>query len=180
MPTHTIVQWASDRGVDFKVTPGSEKQLVRLDFDADEIDAIRKASFPGETMKRESAKQGVAENGPPIVPGKDLPAGEERRKVVYEQIVKIAKLSTLDLSPVETRHLTLWAAKGDQDRFLDDIKKIENYLEQKLRRAAAVGPGQASGTSHTAEDPLRIREVGQRHARGHARDVQDSRCAGRK
>ena len=126
VPTKTIVQRASERGVDFKITPGIEKQLARLGFDVEEIDAIRDAS-----ATREKPKHGGTENGPPIVPGKELPAGETRRKAVCEQMVKIARLSTLNLPSVETRHFTLWVAKDDQARFLSDIKKIENYLEQK-------------------------------------------------
>ena len=159
VPAKTIVQRASDQGVDFKVTPGIEKQLARLGFDADQIDAVRQAwtsskSLPAkkphsktQATKSRSPKRlrpksqplinqpaisprGEPEKAPPIVPGEGLPSGEEQRKSVYDVVAKIAKLSGLNLPSVETRHFTLWASKADQARFLPEMKKIENYLEQ--------------------------------------------------
>jgi hypothetical protein len=145
LPAKTIVQRASDQGVDFKVTPGIEKQLARLGFDADQIDAIRQASVSREKARPEEPApekpiaekapgekppHGEAEKGPPVVPGNELPSSDERRKAVYNEVVVIAKQSGLNLPTVETRHVTLWAAKEDQARFLPDLKKIANYLEQ--------------------------------------------------
>jgi hypothetical protein len=127
VPPKTIVQKATEQGVDFKVTPGIEKQLDRLGFDADQIDALRQASAP-----REKPAGGAAEKGPPIAPGEGLPSTDAQRDIIFERVTKIAKQSGIGLQPVATRHLTLWAGKEAQDRFLPDVKKIENYLEGKF------------------------------------------------
>jgi hypothetical protein len=130
----SIVNKATEQGVDFKVTPGIQKQLARLGFDADQIDAIRQASAP-----REKPAGGAADNGPPIVAGEGLPGSEEQRKGVYERIAKIAKLSGVGLQPVAARHVTVWAAKDDRATVLPDIKKIENYLEGKCQEPLRSG-----------------------------------------
>lgn len=118
----TIVERVTEQGVSFTVTPGIEKQLVRLGFQSEQIDAIRQASEP---------RPKEAQNAPAIEPGKELPSGEEERKKVLDQVTKITKLSGANVQPAATRHLTLWAAKDDQVRFLPDIKKIESFLESK-------------------------------------------------
>ena len=134
VPVKTIVQRASEQGVDFKVTPGIEKQLDRLGFDADQIDALRQASAP-----RDTPAGGDAEKAPPIVPGEGLPGSDWQRNFVLDRVNKIAKLSGLGLQPVAMRHLTLWADKEAQDRFLPDIKKIENFLEGKFEEPLRSG-----------------------------------------
>src|SRR5260221_5506396 len=60
VPVKTILQRASEQGIDFKVTPVIEKQLARLGFNADQIDALPQASAP-----REKQAGGDAENAPP-------------------------------------------------------------------------------------------------------------------
>jgi hypothetical protein len=134
VPQKTIVQRATEQGVDFKVTPAVEKQLARLDFDDAQIKAIREAS-----MGAELPPAGAVEKGPPIVPGEELPKSAPQREAVYERMAKIAKLSGVRLQPVTTRHLTLWTTKEDQDHLLADIKKIENYLEQKCSQPLRSG-----------------------------------------
>lgn len=134
LPVKTIIQRATEQGIDFKVTPGIEKQLDRLGFDADQIDALRQVSAP-----RDKPAAGDAEKAPAIVPGEGLPGSDWQRNFVLDRVTKIAKLSGLGLQPLATRHLTLWAEKEAQDRFAPDFKKIENYLEGKCKEPLRSG-----------------------------------------
>ena len=47
-------------------------------------------------------------------------------------VEQICKRSGAELSPVETVHFTLWAAKDIQATFLPDIKKLEKMLESSF------------------------------------------------
>ncbi len=80
------------------------------------------------------------------MPGSGLPSSDELREELHERIVKIAKTTALNLPSVETRHMTLWAAKENQDPFLADIRKIEGFLEQK--QAEPLRSGLDKRTAH--------------------------------
>lgn len=134
VPPDKIVEKAEEQGVGFAVTPGSEKQLARLGFTPEQIDAIKQASAP-----RAKSEDGNAEKAAAIVPGQGLKSSDAERDRILEQVTKITKLSGVNLPTVAAKHVTLWAARDDQAAFLADIKKIEKFLEGKCREPLQSG-----------------------------------------
>jgi hypothetical protein len=126
VPLEQIVEKATERGISFGVTPGVEKQLARLGFAAEQIEALKSAGTPQAKTDREAAEKAAA-----IVPGEGLKSTDAERDHVLAQITKITKLSGANLQPVTARHTTLWAKRDDHAAYLADIKKIERYFETK-------------------------------------------------
>ncbi len=129
-----IVEKATEQGVSFAVTPGNEKQLGRLGFTPEQIDAIKEAVAP-----RAKAEGGEASKPAAIVPGQGLKSSDAERDGTAELVAKITKLSAAEVQPVASKHVTLWAAKGDRAAFMPDIKKIETFLEGKCREPLRSG-----------------------------------------
>jgi hypothetical protein len=129
-----IVEKASGQGVGFAVTPGVEKQLSRLGFTPEQIDAIKEAASP-----KPKAERNAGRNAPPIVPGQGLPSGDAQRNKWLELVAKITKLSGANVQPFESRHITLWTAKDIQAGFMPDLKKIEKFLEGKCQEPLRSG-----------------------------------------
>ena len=129
-----IVEKATEQGVSFAVTPGNEKQLGRLGFTPEQIDAIKEAAAP-----RAKAEGGEAGKPAAIVPGQGLKSSDAERDGTAELVAKITKLSAANVQPVASKHVTLWAAKDDQAAFMPDIKKIEMFLEGKCREPLRSG-----------------------------------------
>ena len=138
-----IVEKATEQGVEFEVTPVVERQLRRMGFKPDQIQALKEAHGP-QTKKEKPG---------PIVPGKWLKTSDAQRDHTREQVAKICKMAAADLEPVEAKHFTLWAAKDIQGTFLPDIKKLEKLLETHSG-ADPLGAGQAVGPHRAHQAPL--------------------------
>ena len=61
VPPDKIVEKAEEQGVGFAVTPGSEKQLARLGFTPEQIDAIKQASAPRAKSEDGNAEKAAAD-----------------------------------------------------------------------------------------------------------------------
>ncbi len=128
MSPDDIVEKAKQQGVAFEVTPPIERQLRRMGFKPEQIEAIKDSYGP----RPKEEKTGGEEKPAPIEPGKGLRTTDAQRDRTREVVEKICKLSGAELSPVETAHFTLWAAKDVQRTYLPDIKKLEQLLETRF------------------------------------------------
>jgi hypothetical protein len=147
VPLDKIVDKAAEQGIAFAVTPGVEKQLARMGFSPEQIDTIKQSAVPRGKADEEKPgnkkagkeKADKAEKPAAIVPGQGLSLRENERDRILDQVTRITKLSGANVQPVETKHLTLWAARGDQATFLPDLRKIESYLEGKCKEPLRSG-----------------------------------------
>jgi len=122
-----IVEKAGEQGVGFEITAAARFQLRRMGFDAQQIEALHDAYV---------AK---AERAVPLVPGQGLMTSEAQRDKILEQITEITKASGAAISPIASRHVTLWAAQDDQAVYLPDIQKLEKFLESKCKEPIRSG-----------------------------------------
>jgi hypothetical protein len=122
-----IVGQAKQQGVAFEVTPTLRLKLRRMGFDDEQIAAMKDSYGP-----RPKPKKTAAENPDPIEPGKGLRTTGAYRDRVRAEVEQICKRSGAELSPVETVHFTLWAAKDIHKTFLPDIQKLEKMLETRF------------------------------------------------
>ena len=125
MSNDDIVEKAKEQGVAFEVTPAIRQRLRRMGFDDDQIAAIKECHGP---RPKPDKAEGEEKPGP-IEPGKGLNTGDAQRDQTRAEVEQICKRSGAELSPVETVHFTLWAAKDIQATFLPDIQKLEKKLE---------------------------------------------------
>jgi hypothetical protein len=141
-----IAEKAAQQGVGFEVTPAVQNQLRRLGFKPDQIDALKECY--GSRNRRDDdnpnrpekpGKDAPPENVGPVAPGEGLRLTEGERDRTLRQIQQIAKSSGADVEPVETQHVTLWAAKDVQAVFLADIKKLESYFHGKCKEPLRSG-----------------------------------------
>ena len=124
-----IVEKATARGVAFEATAVVQNQLRRMGFKPDQIDALKDSYSP-------PAK---ADDAAPLVPGQGLRSTAAQRERILAQIKQINRASGADLQAVQSRHVTLWAAKDDQAVFLPDIKKLDRFLESKCQEPLRSG-----------------------------------------
>ena len=67
----------------------------------------------------------------PLVPGKLLPAGDAQRDRILDQMKQVAAKSKADIEPIESQHVTLWAAKEVQQKYLPDVQKLEKFFHTR-------------------------------------------------
>jgi hypothetical protein len=88
------------------------------------------------------AKRGKPDEAAPrevLAPGKGLRSTDAQRDRINEDIARITKISGADVAPVESQHITLWAAKELQPAFLADVKKLEKFFRTKCREPFCSG-----------------------------------------
>ncbi|MCE5266464.1 MAG: hypothetical protein LLG00_01070 [Planctomycetaceae bacterium] len=78
-----------------------------------------------------SAVQPKSSTPDPLVPGKWLTTSDERRNQSLEEIKKIAAKSKADIEPIQSQHVTLWAAKDHHRTYLPDIEKLEKFFHTR-------------------------------------------------
>lgn len=137
VPLNQIVEQAGERGVGFELTAAIQNQLRRMGFRPEHIAAFKEAS---ETAAK-SAKEAPATEkpGPRLAPGQALRTSESQRLQDLEDIRKIVRLSGVFVQPVECQHVTLWTPKEIQAPFVQDIKKLETFLETRCKEPIRSG-----------------------------------------
>ena len=65
------------------------------------------------------------------MPGKWLPFGDKARNNILKEMKLVAEKSGADIEPIESQHVTLWAAKKDQQTYLPDVQKLEEFFHTK-------------------------------------------------
>ncbi len=111
--TERIVEKVAEQGRAFEVTAEVVEELRRRGFRPVQIDAI-KASSPD-----------------PLVPGKWLTTSDEQRNRTFKEMKQVAAQSKADIEPIQSQHVTLWAAKKIQRTYLADIEKLEKFFHTK-------------------------------------------------
>lgn len=108
-----IVEKVAEQGRAFEVTAAVAEELRRRGFLSLQINAIKESSPD------------------PLVPGKWLTTSDEQRNRTFEVAKQIAAKSKVDIKPIQSQHVTLWAAKDIQRDFLPDIEKLEKFFHTK-------------------------------------------------
>ena len=86
-----------------------------------------------------SARSTKTDDVEPVVPGRYLRTSEVDRNRTLDEIRKITLASGADLQPVESQHVTLWAARDIQPVFLSDLRKLEKHLDTKCKEPLRSG-----------------------------------------
>jgi hypothetical protein len=108
-----IADEVAERGRAFEVTADATRKLRSLGFRPAQVDAIKDASDE------------------PLLPGKWLTASDSQRDETYKEIELVAAKSGAAIKPIQSQHVTLWAAKDVQQMYLPDIKKLEKFFHTK-------------------------------------------------
>jgi hypothetical protein len=88
-----IVEKVAEQGRAFDVTAEVAEELRRRGFLSLQIDAIKESSPD------------------PLVPGKWLTTSDEQRNRTFQMVKQLAAKSKVDIEPIQSQHVTLWAAK---------------------------------------------------------------------
>ena len=67
----------------------------------------------------------------PLVPGKWLTTSDEQRNQTFKEMKQVAVKSGADIVPIESKHVTLWAAEDIQRAYLPDVQKMEKFFHAK-------------------------------------------------
>ena len=116
-----VVNSVAERGRDFEVTAEVVAQLRRLGFRPAQIDAIKEA--PSE----------------PLVPGQSLSTSDEERDETLKELKLVAVKSRADIKPIESQHVTLWAAEEAQQTYLRDVQKLEKFYHTRCAEPLRCG-----------------------------------------
>ena len=108
-----IVEKVAEQGRAFEVTAEVAEELRRRGFRPLQIHAIKESSPD------------------PLVPGKWLTTSDEQRNRTFEVVKQIAAKSKVDIKPIQSQHVTLWADKYIQRTYLPDIEKLEKFFHTK-------------------------------------------------
>ena len=99
----------------------SSKSLRRLGFRPAQIDAIKEA--PSE----------------PLVPGQSLSTSDEEREETLKELKLVAVKSRAKIKPIESQHVTLWAAEDAQQTYLRDVQKLEKFYHTRCAEPLRCG-----------------------------------------
>jgi hypothetical protein len=121
VPHDQIVDKVAERGLGFEVTATIASQLRRSGFRPAQVDAIKDS--PTE----------------PLVPGKGLPTTEKERNQTLREVKTITSNSRVEVTPIQSQHVTLWAAKDIQAIFLPTVEKLEKYFRTKCKEPIRSG-----------------------------------------
>ncbi len=120
-------------------TPAVRQRLRRMGFDDEQIAAIKDSHGP-----RPKPDKAAEEDKPaPIEPGKGLNTSDAQRDRTRAEVEQICKRSGAELSPVESVHFTLWAAKDIQATFFPTSRSWRRSWRPAFRSPTA--PGWTSG-----------------------------------
>ena len=108
-----LAEKVAEQGRAFEVTAGVAGELHSLGFRPAQIDTVRESSSE------------------PLVPGKWLTISDQRRDQILKGMKQIAVESGADIEPIESQHVTLWAAKDIQRTYLPDLLKLERFFHTK-------------------------------------------------
>jgi hypothetical protein len=108
-----VVENVAEQGRAFEVTAEVAGELRRLGFRPAQIDAIKDSSSE------------------PLVPGKWLTTSDEQRNQILKEMKQVAIKSKAAIEPMESQHVTLWAAKETQKTYLRDVQKLEKFFHTK-------------------------------------------------
>ncbi len=121
MSPEQVVENVAERGRDFEVTEEVVKSLRRLGFRPAQIDAIKEA--PSE----------------PLVPGQSLSTSDEEREETLKELKLVAVKSRAKIKPIESQHVTLWAAEDAQQTYLRDVQKLEKFYHTRCAEPLRCG-----------------------------------------
>ncbi|MEN6448944.1 MAG: hypothetical protein ABFC96_00495 [Thermoguttaceae bacterium] len=108
-----IIEKVAEQGRAFDVTAEAAEELRVQGFSPVQIDAIRESSPD------------------PLVPGKWLTTNGKQRDRVFESLKRIAAKSEVDIEPIQSQHVTLWAARGTQQMYLAALEDVEKFFHTK-------------------------------------------------
>ena len=113
MSPEQVADSVAEQGRGFEVTPDIVRQLRGLGFRPAQIDAIKESS-------RE-----------PLLPGRSLATSDEEREDTFKQMKQVAVKSRAAIEPVQSQHVTLWAAKDLQRAYLPELQQLETFFHTK-------------------------------------------------
>ena len=113
MSPEQVADSVAEQGRGFEVTAEVVGQLRRLGFRPAQIDAIKESSPE------------------PLLPGKWLTTSDEERDQTFKQMKLVAARSRTAIRPIQSQHVTLWAAKETQQTYLPDVQKLEKFFHTK-------------------------------------------------
>ena len=108
-----VLDKVAEQGRGFEVPAEVVGELRRLGFRRAEIDAVKEASAE------------------PLVPGKWLLTTDAQREEVFKEMKQVALKSGAAIEPIQSQHVTLWAAKEIQKTYLPDLQKLEKFFHTK-------------------------------------------------
>jgi hypothetical protein len=108
-----IAEDVAERGRGFEITADITGKLLSLGFRPTQIDTIKNSSDE------------------PLAPGKWLTTSDERRNQSLKEMKQVAVKSGAAIAPIESQHVTLWAAEETQRTYLPDVKRLENFFHTK-------------------------------------------------
>ena len=108
-----VAENVAEQGRGFEVTAEVASQLRRLGFRPAQIDAIKESSLE------------------PLVPGRWLTTSDEWRNQTLKEMKQVAVKSRAAVEPIDSQHVTLWAAKDIQHLYLPDVQKLEKFFHTK-------------------------------------------------
>ena len=113
MSPQQVANRVAEQGRGFEVTADITRELRGLGFRPAQIDAVKGSS-------RES-----------LVPGKWLTTSDGERDETFKEMKQVAVESGAAIEPIESQHVTLWAAKETQRTYLPDIEELERFFHTK-------------------------------------------------
>jgi hypothetical protein len=123
-----VVDNIAEQGRAFELTPENIVQLRRLGFRPAQIDAVKEAATQ------------------PLSPGKWANTDDEERNKTIQEIKQVTAKSGVDVRPVASQHVTLWAASDLQRVYLPDVQKLEKFFH--TRCAEPIRSGLDKRTAH--------------------------------
>ena len=73
-----------------------------------------------------------ATSAEPLTPGKWLTTSDEQRKLIFEQMKRVAARSGTGIEPAESQHVTLWASQTLRAAYLPDVERTEKLFRTKF------------------------------------------------
>jgi hypothetical protein len=113
MSPEEIADKVAERGRGFEMTADATRKLRSLGFRPAQVDIIKDASDE------------------PLLPGKWLTTSDSQRDETYKEIELVTARSGAAIKPIQSQHVTLWAAKAVQQMYLSDVKKLEKFFHTK-------------------------------------------------
>ena len=108
-----IVEKVAEQGRAFDVTAEVAEELRRQGFSPLQVHAVQESSAD------------------PLVPGKWLTTSDKQRNRILAAMKQIAAKSDVDIKPIQSQHVTLWAVKDIQQTYLADIENLEKFFHTK-------------------------------------------------
>ena len=81
------------------------------------------------------------------MPGQWLSTSDEDREETLKELKQVAVKSRAKIEPIESQHVTLWAAEDAQQTYLRDVQKLEKFYHTGARSRSAAAWTNARRTS---------------------------------